>query len=46
MSRPRFHLALPVQDLATARNFYRGVLGCGSAGKAIAGSISISSGTR
>ena len=29
MSRPRFHLAIPVQDLAAARSFYVGVLGCG-----------------
>jgi uncharacterized protein len=27
--RPRFHLALPVHDLDSARNFYVGVLGCG-----------------
>ena len=26
--RPRFHLALPVDDLATARQFYGGTLGC------------------
>jgi extradiol dioxygenase family protein len=29
MSRPRFHLAIPVQDLAAAHRFYAGVLGCG-----------------
>ena len=29
MSRPRFHLAIPVQDLAAAHRFYVGVLGCG-----------------
>lgn len=29
MSRPRFHLAFPVDDLAAARRFYGGVLGCG-----------------
>jgi extradiol dioxygenase family protein len=28
MSRPRFHLAFPVHDLAAARSFYGGVLGC------------------
>ena len=28
MSRPRFHLAIPVHDLAAARAFYEGVLGC------------------
>lgn len=27
--RPRFHLAFPVDDLAAARAFYGGVLGCG-----------------
>ncbi|MEM8903069.1 MAG: VOC family protein [Actinomycetota bacterium] len=26
--RPRFHLAIPVDDLAAARRFYGGVLGC------------------
>ncbi len=28
MARPRFHLAFPVRDLAEARAFYGGVLGC------------------
>jgi extradiol dioxygenase family protein len=28
MSRPRFHLAIPVRDLAEARRFYGGLLGC------------------
>jgi extradiol dioxygenase family protein len=28
MDRPRFHLAFPVRDLAEARAFYGGVLGC------------------
>ncbi|WBQ12680.1 VOC family protein [Hyphomonadaceae bacterium BL14] len=28
MSRPRFHLAFPVHDLAAARAFYAGVLNC------------------
>lgn len=28
MSRPRFHLAFPVRDLAEARAFYGGMLGC------------------
>lgn len=28
MSRPRFHLAFPVDDLAEARRFYGEVLGC------------------
>ena len=28
MSRPRFHLAFPVDDLGAAREFYGGVLGC------------------
>ena len=28
MTRPRFHLAFPVDDLAEARRFYGGVLGC------------------
>jgi uncharacterized protein len=28
MSRPRFHLAFPVHDLAAARAFYGGLLGC------------------
>jgi hypothetical protein len=28
MSRPRFHLAFPVDDLAAARAFYGGILGC------------------
>jgi hypothetical protein len=28
MQRPRFHLAFPVRDLAEARAFYGGVLGC------------------
>ncbi|HSZ50273.1 MAG TPA: VOC family protein [Caulobacteraceae bacterium] len=28
MNRPRFHLAFPVHDLAAARAFYGGVLGC------------------
>ena len=28
MTRPRFHLAFPVTDLAQARAFYGGVLGC------------------
>ena len=27
-SRPRFHLAFPVHDLASARAFYTGILGC------------------
>jgi len=27
-SRPRFHLAFPVNDLASARAFYTGILGC------------------
>lgn len=27
-TRPRFHLAFPVTDLETARDFYAGVLGC------------------
>lgn len=27
--RPPFHLAFPVDDLAAARRFYAGVLGCG-----------------
>ena len=27
-SRPRFHLAFPVNDLAEARAFYTGVIGC------------------
>ena len=27
-SRPRFHLAFPVNDLAEARAFYTGILGC------------------
>ena len=27
-SRPRFHLAIPVDDLEAARAFYGGVLGC------------------
>jgi hypothetical protein len=28
VTRPRFHLAFPVHDLAAARSFYGGVLGC------------------
>jgi extradiol dioxygenase family protein len=28
MTRPRFHLAFPVHDLAAARAFYGGTLGC------------------
>ena len=28
MSRPRFHLAFPVRDLAEARRFYGELLGC------------------
>ncbi len=28
MTRPRFHLAFPVDDLAAARVFYGGLLGC------------------
>ena len=28
MDRPRFHLAFPVRDLAEARRFYGGLLGC------------------
>ena len=28
MTRPRFHLAFPVHDLAEARAFYGGLLGC------------------
>ncbi|MEJ7844684.1 MAG: VOC family protein [Acidimicrobiales bacterium] len=28
MTRPRFHLAIPVDDLAAARHFYGEVLGC------------------
>ena len=28
MNRPRFHLAFPVRDLAEARAFYGGLLGC------------------
>jgi extradiol dioxygenase family protein len=28
VNRPRFHLAFPVRDLAEARAFYGGVLGC------------------
>ena len=28
MTRPPFHLALPVDDLAAARHFYGGLLGC------------------
>jgi len=27
-TRPRFHLAFPVHDLAAARHFYAGLLGC------------------
>jgi extradiol dioxygenase family protein len=27
-ARPRFHLAFPVRDLAEARTFYGGLLGC------------------
>ena len=27
-TRPRFHLAMPVHDLAAAREFYGGTLGC------------------
>jgi extradiol dioxygenase family protein len=27
-TRPRFHLAFPVDDLAAARNFYGGLLAC------------------
>ena len=27
-TRPRFHLAMPVHDLAAAREFYGGLLGC------------------
>jgi uncharacterized protein len=27
-ARPRFHLAMPVHDLAAARDFYGGLLGC------------------
>jgi len=28
VDRPRFHLAFPVDDLAGARRFYGGILGC------------------
>jgi extradiol dioxygenase family protein len=28
MGHPRFHLAIPVDDLVAARRFYGGVLGC------------------
>src|SRR6188508_2438975 len=28
VTRPRFHLAVPVDDLASARHFYGEVLGC------------------
>lgn len=28
VQRPRFHLAMPVHDLAAAREFYGGLLGC------------------
>jgi extradiol dioxygenase family protein len=28
MTHPRFHLAFPVRDLAEARSFYGGLLGC------------------
>ncbi|OYW93851.1 MAG: glyoxalase, partial [Caulobacterales bacterium 32-67-6] len=28
MTRPRFHLAFPVRDLAEARAFYGDLLGC------------------
>ncbi len=28
MDLPRFHLAFPVRDLAEARDFYGGLLGC------------------
>jgi extradiol dioxygenase family protein len=28
MTQPRFHLAFPVRDLAEARRFYGGLLGC------------------
>lgn len=28
MTRPRFHLAIPVDDLDAARRFYGGLLGC------------------
>lgn len=28
-ARPRFHLAMPVDDLDAARRFYGGTLGCG-----------------
>jgi extradiol dioxygenase family protein len=28
MTQPRFHLAFPVRDLAEARHFYGGLLGC------------------
>ncbi len=30
MTRPPFHLAVPVDDLAAARRFYLEVLGCGT----------------
>ncbi|MEO0056838.1 MAG: hypothetical protein RIT17_274, partial [Pseudomonadota bacterium] len=29
MSLPPFHLAFPVDDLAAARRFYGGAMGCG-----------------
>lgn len=28
MTRPRFHLAFPVNDLEAARSFYAGLMGC------------------
>lgn len=28
MTRPRFHLAFPVDDLEAARSFYAGLMGC------------------
>lgn len=28
MSYPRFHLAIPVRDLDSTRDFYKGILGC------------------
>ena len=41
-----FHLAFPVHDLAAARDFYGGVLGCPEGAAPNTGSTSTSSATR
>ena len=46
MSRPRFHLAIPVHDLDEAAGFYGEILGCLAVEVQIPGSTGMSSVTK